>query len=67
MSVEKTIRGFTEAYMAKNIEETLSFLTDDIVWTAPEGTFNGKEEVRRLVTWSLEDPSEFKFRETTEK
>jgi ketosteroid isomerase-like protein len=54
MSEEKivgVIRDFVEAYVKQDLEKTLSLLADDVVWVQPEGTFRGKEEVKRLVTW----------------
>ena len=52
MSEEKIvniIRDFVEVYMKRDVEQTLSFLTEDVVWVQPEGTFKGKAEVRRLL------------------
>ena len=54
MSEEKivsVIRDFVEAYVKRDVEKTLSFLTEDVVWTQPEGTFKGKGEVKRLLAW----------------
>jgi ketosteroid isomerase-like protein len=54
MSEEKIvskIRDFIEAYVKRDVEKTLSFLTEDVVWDQPEGTFKGKEEVKRLLIW----------------
>jgi ketosteroid isomerase-like protein len=45
------IREFVEAVMKQDVEKTLSFLTDDVVWLQPEGVFKGKEEVKRLLVW----------------
>jgi ketosteroid isomerase-like protein len=54
MSEEKivsVIRDFVEAYVKRDVEKTLSFLSEDVVWAQPEGTFKGKGEVKRLLTW----------------
>jgi ketosteroid isomerase-like protein len=54
MSEEKivsVIRDFVEAIVKQDVEKTLSFLTDDVAWVQPEGTFKGKGEVKRLLTW----------------
>ena len=54
MSEEKlvsVVRDFVEAIVKRDVEKTLSFLTEDVVWTQPEGTFKGKGEVKRLLTW----------------
>ena len=49
--IVKVIRDFVEAYVKGDVEKTLSFLTEDVVWAQPEGTFKGKGEVKRLLTW----------------
>lgn len=54
MSEQKIIsvmNDFVEAIMKQDVEKALSFLTEDIVWVQPEGTFKGKEEVRLLLVW----------------
>jgi ketosteroid isomerase-like protein len=45
------IRDFVEAVMKQDVEKTLSFLAEDVVWVQPEGVFKGKEEVKRLLAW----------------
>ena len=50
MSEEKilgVLREFGEAYVSKNVEMMLSFLTEDAVWVTAMGTFRGKEDVKR--------------------
>jgi ketosteroid isomerase-like protein len=49
--IVSVIRDFVEAIMKRDVEKTLSFLTEDVVWIQPEGTFKGKDEVKRLLTW----------------
>ena len=54
MSEEKivsVVRDFGEAIVKRDVEKTLSFLTEDAVWVQPEGTFKGKREVERLLAW----------------
>lgn len=48
------IRDFAEAYVKRDVEKTLSFLTDDVVWVQPEGTFKGKHEVKRSLVWGAQ-------------
>jgi len=62
--LESIIRDFVEAYGRRDVEKTLSFLTEDVVWVAPEGTFKGKEEVRRVFTWETQIAPDLKLRET---
>jgi ketosteroid isomerase-like protein len=54
MSEEKLVSvicDFVEAIVKQDVEKTLSFITEDVVWVQPEGTFKGKGEVKRLLTW----------------
>jgi len=60
--IESIIRDFDEAYVKGDVEKTLSFLAEDAVWVAPEGTFKGKEEIKRLLTWSAQIVPEKKMR-----
>jgi predicted ester cyclase len=46
--------------MEGDVEKALSFCAEDATWIAPEGTFQGKEELRRYATWmksALQDRS----------
>jgi len=57
MSEEKivsVIRDFAEAAVKQDVEKRLSLLTEDVVFVYPEGTFKGKEEVKRLLTWQAQ-------------
>ncbi len=62
----RVIHDFLEAYLKQDVDKTLSFLTEDVVWIQPEGTFKGKNEVKHLLSWL---PQSFwwgrmKFRDT---
>jgi len=52
--MEGIIRDFVGAFEKGDVEKTLSFLADDIVWVDPVGTFKGKEEVKRLLSWEAQ-------------
>lgn len=41
------MRDFVKTMAKGDVEKTLSFLTDDAVWVNPNGTFKGKEELKR--------------------
>ncbi len=45
------MRDFVGAMTSGDVEKALSFWTDDGTWAAPQGTFKGKEELRRYLTW----------------
>jgi ketosteroid isomerase-like protein len=44
------MREFVKAMGKGDVEKQLSFLTDDAAWINPNGTFKGKEELRRYLT-----------------
>jgi len=53
-TVKCIIRDFVEAVEKREVEKTLYFLAEDAVWVAPEGTFKGKEKLKRFITWSFQ-------------
>jgi len=50
--IKDGIRGFLKAMTAGDTKSALSFLTDDAVWIAPQGTFRGIAQIEKLITWS---------------
>lgn len=57
MAKEKIIsimRNFKDALNKKNIEESLSFFTEDADWVDPNGIFKGKEEIKKYLKWGFE-------------
>jgi ketosteroid isomerase-like protein len=61
--IVSVIRDFGEAYARRDVEKMLSFLTEDAVWVLPEGTFKGKEEVKRYLTWETRRIPDLKMRD----
>jgi len=59
--LESIIRDFHEAFLKGDVEKTLSFFTEEGVWVAPEGTFKGKEELKRFLTWGAQSTPEKKM------
>jgi len=52
--VEGVVRGFGEAFVARDVERMLSFFADDAVWVSPVGMFRGKDGLRRVLTWDVQ-------------
>jgi len=48
------MRNFKEAYNKKDLEESLSFFTEDADWVNPDGVFKGKEEIKSYFKWVFE-------------
>ena len=59
--MESIIRGWDEALEKKDMEKALSFVADDAVWFTNEGTFKGKQEWRRYLTWMWKTIGDLKF------
>ena len=49
--IKSIIREFVEATAKGDVDKAISFCADDVVWFLPEGTFKGKNEVKRYLTW----------------
>jgi len=51
--IEGIMRDFVKAVEQNDVEKALSFLADDADYVTPEGTFKGKGELRRYLTWVI--------------
>jgi len=51
--IEGIMRDFDKAVEEKDVEKALSLLTDDVNYITSEGTFKGKGELRRYLTWAI--------------
>jgi uncharacterized protein (TIGR02246 family) len=61
------MRDLIKSLETNDVEKTLSFFADDGVWINPNGTFKGKEELRRYMTASSEAMQDVKITETGNK
>lgn len=70
MNDEKIVgimRDLIKSLETNDVEKTLSFFADDGVWINPNGTFKGKEELRRYMTSSSKAMQDVKITETGNK
>ena len=65
--VKGTMRTFRAALESRDVDKIMSFFTDDAEWQAPEGVFEGKEEIRRYVLWNKETTPELTITEVGAK
>ena len=56
--------GFEQAWMAGDVKQALSFFADDAVWIAPNGTFKGKVQIEKYLTWVNNIVKNYKITET---
>ena len=61
--IKSSIRNMLEAYNKKDLTSMLSFFADDATYIRSEGTFRGKEEIKRYYTWSYSNYSEVSLTE----
>ena len=57
------IQNIFEAFNKRDLTKMLSFFADDAIFNRPEGTFKGKEEIRRYYTWQFSNNSEQRLTE----
>ncbi len=61
--IKNIIRNMLEAYNKKDLTSMLSFFADDATYIRSEGTFRGKEEIKRYYTWNYSNYSEVSLME----
>jgi len=61
--IESIIRGWRAAIEKADVEKALSFVAEDAVWVANEGTFKGKEEWKRYLTWMAKVNRDLKIKD----
>jgi ketosteroid isomerase-like protein len=59
--IERIIRDFVDSLEKKDIDISLSHLTDDAKWFNNEGAFKGKEEIKKYITWMSKTLMGLKF------
>jgi uncharacterized protein (TIGR02246 family) len=62
--IKSAVRSIVEAFNSRDVEKMLSFVADDATFIRPEGTFKGKEEIKRYYTWSFQHYSKLTLTET---
>mgnify|MGYP001087852559 CR=1 FL=1 len=61
--IKSLITSFREAVSSSDVEKVLSLFADDATFIRPEGTFKGKEEIKRSFIWLLGHYSKFTLTE----
>jgi limonene-1,2-epoxide hydrolase len=64
VEVKGIMRDFVKVIEQGDVEKALGFLTDDVTYSIPQGSFKGKEEVKRLLTWMSQTMSGIKVTES---
>ena len=61
------MRDLIKSIETGDVEKTLSLFAEDGVWINPNGTFRGREELKRYMTSSARSMQEVKITETGNK
>lgn len=62
--IKSVMHDFLKTLAERDVEKALSFCTEDAAWVTPEGTFKGKGELKRYVTWLNQNTPDLKITET---
>lgn len=62
--IKSAMHDFLNALTERDVEKALSFCTEDAAWVTPQGTFKGKGELKRYVTWLNQTTPDLKITET---
>src|SRR4030042_4591304 len=62
--IKAAMRGFVKSIMEADVTKSLSYLAQDVVWVAPQGTFKGSAEVQKYLTWMKQVAKDCKITET---
>ena len=65
--IANTMRDFIKSFEAGDVEKALSFFTEDGVMINPDGSFKGKDELRRYLTNSFQTMRDVSVTETGNK
>jgi len=61
--IKVAIRGFIKSMIEGDVTKALSFLAQDVVWVAPQGTFKGSAEAQKYLTWMKQIAKDYKVTE----
>jgi len=59
--IEGIVMDLVYSLEKKDTEKSVSFFTDDAVWYTPQGTFRGKNEIKKYITWMTNVLEDLKF------
>jgi ketosteroid isomerase-like protein len=61
--IKVAIRGFLKSMIEGDVPKSLSYLAQDVVWVAPQGTFKGSTEAQKYLTWMKQVAKDYKITE----
>lgn len=61
IEIESVTKNLVDTLEKKDVERAVSTFTDDAEWFTPNGTFKGKNEIRRYISWMTNNLKDLKF------
>lgn len=62
--IASLMRDFVKTLEKRDVEKAFSYFTEDGGWTTPDGTFKGKEQLRRYLTHATQSIRDMTITET---
>ena len=61
--IPSIVREFLKTMEGGDVEKSMAYFTDDAVWMCPQGTFRGKNEIRRYMAALYDQMKDAKVKE----
>ena len=62
--IKNIIRGFLQALLDEDADKVLQYVTDNVIWSSPDSTLNGKAGLKKYVEWLREANPEVGIKES---
>ena len=59
--IKAIIENYISSFEEKNVEEVLSYFTDDASWIAPQFKLKGKNEIEEYIFWLFNNIEDINF------
>jgi len=59
--IKNVVKSLVDALEKRDIDRAVSTFTDDAEWFTPHGTFKGKDEIKKYITWMTDVLKDLKF------
>ena len=59
--IENVIRNLVDSLEKNDVDKALSLFTDDATWFITQGTFRGRDEIKKYLAWLGNSLTDVKF------
>ena len=63
-TIKNIIRDFVQAFLDEDADRVLQYVTDNVIWSSPDSTLNGKAGLKKYVEWLREANPEVGIKES---